>query len=1041
MSRPRTLRLNALGEVAIHVGGNRLDPSAEILFASGLYLILEKAGATSRTELQEILWPHVSQTVRAHRLRQTLLKLKQTGFALKNVQKTKISLNGQEILLDYESLLANNDEAQISGIPSLRILPGYEPRFSDGYAEWLDSKRSAIERQISLMLLEFIAKYRDQASWKNVQRYSERLLELQPYSEEATLALAEALALAGNKRQALDCLDRYLKEEGLPSADLRAPAATMRRKIADRLRPREDSFPSEAPFVGRSGVMGKLIESLSDASNGHGRTCLVWGEAGVGKSRVLTELAALASLRGVAVQRHHCRPTDKQRPLSVFVDLVPRLRNLRGSIGCAPETVAYLDKLTVARSIIDRFEPDDETWEGTYARIHQALFDLLDAVSYESSILLVLEDAHWLDAASARLVGDIALWARDRGVMMALSSREPIPGFDDADFVRVIHLDPLTSESSNELVLGILRQRGREISHKYLEWCVTVTEGNPYFLQELAGQWIETETELVVPPSLAALISQRLSRLDPDSLHLLQTVAALDQNSTLARVESVLEYDTSRLLRSIGFLEDAGLLVKKRPNSGINQPDVIVPKHDLLAESALSKLSPAAKAYLHRRIGTVLERDVGETTSTTLLWDCVRHWQRAGDAPHAFRLAIACANHLMDVGLPYAASDAYEQALSFCTKDDERVKVLPGLAHAHYRSSAWQKVGEVVGELNRLRSRLGEHFSAHDEFELMNLRADWRNLRWDKTRDQALLCLQTSEAEPTHRVEAGVMALMLLDICCDHDAMDDVFSRITSIAAESDVKPSLLLQARMVYHTARGNLQDGMTAAANLLEEERRSGNVGDLIRALCNHGQVARVAGMFGVAKVSLMEALRIARQNGISPSIGRSVPILASMALELGWHEEAREWHELLRHEIAKLDDRYLALDVQGLGVRLALIDGDAKRAAKLLSRPLIDWKNDPVPFRRTYQAALEVATQLACSGRAEVTALEILREAHMLSRIGYHQAFAAYALSTGLKSVGRPEEGAKILREYLESYRPEPWPAPQHLLERLEATLRSS
>jgi DNA-binding SARP family transcriptional activator len=1041
MSRPRTLRLNALGEVAIRVGPARLDPSAEILFATGLYLVLERDNQVCRPELQELLWPRVTQTVRAHRFRQTLLKLKQLGLAIKTIRKTWVSLNGQDVIVDFDRLLIENDELQFSATPSLRVLPGYQPRFSDSYSEWLDRKRSLIEGQLSQIGLELIAKYRTQANWTKVQCYAEKVLKILPFSEEATLGLAEALALTGNKRHALDTLDRFLREEAITPGDELVAISAMKKRIADQVNLRGDHPSHEAPFVGRDEIMQSLILCLTEALNGRGNACLLWGDAGVGKSRVLIELASLAALREVVILRQNCRPSDKQRPLSVFVDLVPRLRNLPGAIGCAPETLGYLEKLTRVRSMGDQFDPGDESCETAYAKIHQAVFDLLDAVSYESPVLIILEDAHWLDAASARLVGDLAAWIPDRGVMVALSSRELVPGLDDKLALRSVHLDPLTVESANELVAGLLKRRGTEISAKYRDWCIAVTEGNPYFLQELAVQWIETGTELAVPPSLTALITQKLTRLETDSLYLLQAAAVLDQNATLARVESVLEYNASKLLRCIGALEAAGLLTTKRPNAVTDQVDVIVPKHDLLAEAALAKLTPAAKAYLHRRAGTVLERDLGDTPSTGLIWDCVQHWQRAGDAPHAFKLAIACANHLMDVGLPYAAADAYEKAMLCCTSDSDRLKVLPGLAHAHYRSSAWQKVGEAVIELNRLRARLGEARTVHDEFELMNLRADWRTLKWHQTLKQALVCLRATDAQPNHRVEAGGMALMLLDICCDHNGMDEAFYQIMSIAEASAVKHSLLLQARMVYHTARGNQQEGLAAAVELVQEERRTGNIGDLIRALCNHGQTARAMGSFGSAKASLLEALGIARRNGIQPAVGRILPILASMALELGWVDEARQWHDLLRNEITKSDDKYLTLDVQGIGVRLALIDGDGKRAAKLLSRRPIEWKSDPVPFRRTYQAALEVATQLACSGRADAETLGVLKEAHTRSRIGYHQAFAAYVLSTGLKSLGQIDEGSEILREYLESYRREPWPAPQHLLRQLEATLRSN
>src|SRR4029079_15319490 len=96
----------------------------------------------------------------------------------------------------------------------------------------------------------------------------------------------------------------------------------------------------------RSAEMEHLAELLGRVREKHGQACLVWGEAGVGKTRLLSELSTFASLQGISTHRVQCTPIDKYRPLSVFVDLVPTLRSMRGAIGCSPENFRYLDRLT-----------------------------------------------------------------------------------------------------------------------------------------------------------------------------------------------------------------------------------------------------------------------------------------------------------------------------------------------------------------------------------------------------------------------------------------------------------------------------------------------------------------------------------------------------------------------------------------------------------------------------------------------------------------------------------------------------------------------
>src|SRR4029079_8607393 len=73
---------------------------------------------------------------------------------------------------------------------------------------------------------------------------------------------------------------------------------------------------------------------------------LLKGEAGIGKTRLIAELSRFSKLQGFKTIRINCRPNYQHRPLSAFVELVPLLRALPGAIGCSPENLQFLDRLT-----------------------------------------------------------------------------------------------------------------------------------------------------------------------------------------------------------------------------------------------------------------------------------------------------------------------------------------------------------------------------------------------------------------------------------------------------------------------------------------------------------------------------------------------------------------------------------------------------------------------------------------------------------------------------------------------------------------------
>jgi hypothetical protein len=393
----------------------------------------------------------------------------------------------------------------------------------------------------------------------------------------------------------------------------------------------------------------------------------------------------------------------------------------------------------------------------------------------------------------------------------------------------------------------------------------------------------------------------------------------------------------------------------------------------------------------------------------------------------------------MEVGLPSAAAEAYEKALAYCTTSDERLEILEGQAHAYYRSSCWEQVTDVVRKVRRIMVDVDPSHNLHDDLELMSLRADWRSLRLDHTLEKALACLYEPSATSNHRVEAGSMALMLLDQFCAHDAIPKVYELVESLSAHPDVRTAARLQATVVYHTVCGNLDTAVDAARTLVAEERTSGITGNLFRSLCNAAVPLRTAGLFEEARGLLLEAVSVGKQHKTDLALPLALHLLASMALERGHTEDATHWYDVLRAHPRRRNDKFSSLEIRAIGARLALLRNRPAVAKRLARSKISALRQEPLIFRRTYQAALSVATEVASGGVPSNALLQILEDAHLKSRRSTHQAFAAYALYVGLKAAGRGQRGKNLLDEYVESYRREPWPAPTHLLATLLSGLR--
>ncbi|MDO8500833.1 MAG: AAA family ATPase [Gemmatimonadaceae bacterium] len=1027
------IRLFVLGDARIETPVRQIEPTATMVFAAALYLILQGNNSVTRRELELILWPGIAAVSASHRLRQTIHRLRRSGIAVDSIGKTRIKLGHSVIISDFVDFIENRAPSEQAQRDNLVLLPGYEPRFSPRYLDWLDDRKRDIGSQIATVLVEAIAKHRSAAQWAQVESVATTLSQVEPFNEQVTIALAESFAMRGSKLQAVRILDAYLDEVGHHNGDLGRQAALMKRRIAGNAVPQTDPESNDAPFIGRTGVLSELGSMLSTTRAGSGQTCLVLGEAGIGKSRVLAEFSRFAALKGVSVQRVHCRPSHKSRPLSLFVELAPALRGLRGAIGCSPDTLAYIDRLTQHRPLNETTHETDSGSEWVYGRVQRALFDIVDAVSEETPLVIHIEDVHWLDATSSQVLGDMIAWARSRAVLFALTGREPPEAWEDnfPDWIRTIVLTPLDSKDANELVLSMARKRGRVINSDDGAWCVRVGEGNPYFLQELAAHWVESGGAHEVPASLSALLDRRVDRLDRDSLQLLQTCALLENNSTLHRLELVLQYEAHRLLTSITTLGEAGMIVLEQDDRDGAARGRIASKHELLSNVALSRLSDPAKAFLHRRAGLVLEQEVDSLFSTSVLWDCAKHWHLAGDSQRGLSLALSCAHHLMKVGLPQAAADAYSKCLPLCTTDQQRSEVLEGETLASYRVSDWQRVRDLAAVVRTLKSRIRPNESTHDELELMDLRAEWQSLQWEEITRKATACLNASEATARHRVEAGIMAMMLLGFQGETHAMTATYDQVELLCSESDVAFSLRLESQMVFHTGFGDLAEGIRAAQALLLEQRTRGNVADLFRAHCNAAVTFRVAGLFDDAEQSLLQALQLAESHRLELSMVRALPMLANMALERGLIAEATSWFNRLTALNLHPSNRFGQLEIGAIGVRLALLVGDANEARRRIMLTRKEAQTDPIFHRRTYNCALQVATDLARDGATTADMLKSLTDAFDHSKKGLHQAFSACVLKVALASAGQSELAESLFNSYTAEHRREPWPVPEHLL----------
>ena len=1026
------IRLRSLGECVIEVGETRIGPQQEVLFALLVALVLESGRAMYRQEIVDLLWPDSQIAHARHRLRQALYRLRSLGVTIAQ-SAGSVQLDSKSTRWDVDEWLASDYEVRIKNASvGLGFLPNYQPATTYPFAEFIDRHRRRANARICRQLARDLEIARSSQDWAAVDLLSRRLLQLDPLHEEGTLALAESTARYGSKHQALQLLDGFVAELGPGGQRLTLPASALRRRISDLTPPSSHLAPDvEKVFVGRSKEHRVLSDAISRTRNGAGGTIWLFGPAGIGKSRLAQEALTFASFAGAQTIQMAVGPTDARHPLSTISHLSSALTDLRGALGCSPESLSCLQRLAGR-------EPSRAEGLGLEGATNQlpaikrALLDILDALTAESPVVVLLDDINWLDRFSRALLEDIALWASDHRLLLILTSRARPNGLDlrllEVRAIRQMDLAPLNSAESGALLTHAMSPARTTPPLDHVNWCIDIAQGNPLYLKALGAHWVATGEQYALPPSLSALLVAQVSLLSDIAQLVLQASALLGRNCTQERLERVLELPTHQLCRALGELEHAGMLSAVRS---------VQPRHDLIADAVLAQMASAPRSLLHRRAAMALEDELSASGFSPLLWDIAHHWNAAGDGSRVLATTQRCAAHLTNLGLPGEAADVLAEGSRFCFTLDEKHEVSLARAHALHLAGRYPESLAQAREARALGLALQEGRSWHSDVELVELEARWRQ---DEPIElllrDAQSCVLDSTASREHRLEAARWALVFADNMGSVDSATALYQSALPIAA-TDLKCSpSWCTIELIYHASFGELNRALEAAQALIAYRRERGSYHELSRALRHASTVYFAANRESEGEATLLEAFELGRRYRLAGSVWAAAERLACRFLQVGlldqahtWVAVAAEWLGATRGDNASLDD------LSAIRARIALAENNPLAAAELSNPTLESILADRVETRR--QTSLAYFTRLRFSLDMEMDdeslgALEQIVQ-RRLARIG--QDGPVYALCLALTRRGELGRARRILSDYLGNCRRDQRPVPRVLAMLLE------
>lgn len=1034
--------LHALGECVIRTAVATITPRADIGFALATRLIAERGKRVSRQALLALFWPASSPSSSAHALSEALHKLRLKGLPVRADDTNCVWVAREAVSTDIERLVTEPPHALVDR--DLTILPGYSPSVSAGFEDWLDDWRVELRHNLVAGLANATERAEDEGDGRTVMRLAEQLLKLDPGNEAALTATAGAVESlrrsTGQRRRSLatiaddapataGSLESPFSSAG-PSSWLdaaRAPGASDARLVSERVRRGgwalpPGGFPAarDTTLVGREPDIAFATDVLQAASRGNGSGLYISGAAGIGKSRLVRALTSIAREHGMAVASVTCQQSDLIRPLSVFVDIVPSVRLLPGAAGAAPAMAPYLDRLTKHGAREYAAGVDATEMEHKHACIQHAVFDLLEAVSDEQPLMLVVESMQWLDPLSWSLLREMCAWAITRSIMFVFTSRER---WDEATWgapgtaVRPHVLPPLSSSAAAEHGGDYAAAIGQVPPADLMQWCISACEGNPYLMEELLNHWVATGEQFAMPRSLSALLDARLERLQPAALNMLKTCAVMGKNSTLNRLERFLDYAPYDLFVALEELGTAGMLTTERDEDGSGNNRVLC-RHDVLAQSVLAKTFPASLEWLHRRAGDLLEAELEGPNSASLLWDCAGHWHAAGNSVRAVELGRSCIGHLLEIGLAHDSADACKRTLAFCTREEDKLQILSTLAIVLHLTRSWPELFQVIDAI-RAHHAPTESEPPRDDLELLRLDAEWHAYRdWRATMESAMRWAIDSAASPQHRVRAAIIALKIGTNLGDLAMISDIYVAVAPVLNDSEVTRIDQLTLRMIYHAVCGDHSEAACEARALLDHVRAEPSE---VRYLC-----ARLNCATALCRVdesadgerAYIEAYEIALNLRVFTMAGEISQHLIKTYLAAGRMPEAETWAHrymgLQRPQTEFWHQRPLRLSL----AQIELWRGNPESAAHLLQNGAEPLWEDPVPLFRSIALATKLEVELSRRSPTSVVA-DLVVQMEVLTRELRHlgpQDIGMLALYRGMRYIGRVNEAEAMLLIYV-------------------------
>ena len=636
-----------------------------------LFYYLAVSGEVNRDEIAGILWGDKENQVARKNLRNTVYQANKIfeGDVIVSPSRSSLALN-PELSFSLDVQLFERDPIRNLHLYQGDFLEGFYVKDDEDFDQWASRKRSAYKQLYIESCYQKIDK--EGLGDLSVESLLHHLVELDEFEEKNYQLLMEYYRI---HHQLGKFFETYYKLVDLLDRELNVrPSRVIEELYHSVLEAKRTHKQSnrvnirELPFFGRKRELSQLEEYLSLVKKGEAvGPFLLMGQSGTGKKRLMRQLV-LMSNRNFSFVKVEGKVGSRQEEGEIWDDLHRSLEKLSGELEVPP--LGKEDDLPAVRKQLQR-------------------------LSQEKPLLILLENAQWIDASSLDKVKQLEEKKGKEKWQLIVTAEGPLPDFLVHFFGSLkverrlsrLELTNFSASESKALLQGELGQIEPVVIEQMMEW----SEGSPFLLSSYIEEWNEKESLEPLPDIIQAYLAQELGVMSSEEESLLHYLSCFHKPISMSILAELTATDLSVLTELLEPLAQRGII------SIVEEGEDLLVQFckRLVAMYFYQLLSPARRRLFHQQIAQKLEETLEDSTDLLFYKEIAYQYKQSQNLLRSLSFELTYLEEILQ--LEHELFPIYSKGEEGGVSDGKNTHL------------------DILGELSHLRRELDELFSRHQK--------------------------------------------------------------------------------------------------------------------------------------------------------------------------------------------------------------------------------------------------------------------------------------------------------------------------------------